>query len=79
MMKSKLFKWLSSKSLDNDPIVWAVTESMIQQEAESEIGRQLSESEIERLVEAMWDDEETAWNSMVLIREAIKNVVNPSE
>jgi hypothetical protein len=78
-MKNKLFKWMSKKSFDNDPIVWAVTESMIQQEAESEIGRRLSELEIERLVEAMWDDKETAWNSIVLIREAINSIVGRSK
>lgn len=69
-----IFKWLKKKNI-NCPIFWLITEEMIQEEAEQEINRRLTEKELFELFEAQYFDEDVVWNRMVMIREAISKLV----
>ncbi len=66
-------------SHEDDPIIWPVTEEVIQIEAESEIDRRLTGKELNRLKEIFYDDEEISWQRMVLIREAILIAIDESK
>ena len=71
---------LNEKGLGDDLIVWVVTEEMIQMEAESEIDRRLTDIELNRVFQCFDEDDETLWNRMVLIREAVNSALkNPRE
>jgi hypothetical protein len=77
-----LFKfpyWINEDRLGKDPMVWVITEEMIQEEAEQEIKRRLSDLELHRVFHAQYEDDETSWSRMVLIREVILNVINNPE
>lgn len=66
-------------SHEDDPIIWPITEEVIQIEAESEIDRRLTGKELNRLKEIFYDDEEISWQRMVLIREAILIAIDESK
>lgn len=73
-MKKSIFKWLNRKSIES-PIFWLITEDMVQEEAEQEIDRRLTENELKELIEYQYGDEDFDWNRMVMAREAIRKVI----
>lgn len=75
-MKSKLFKWISKKSLANDPILWVFTEEMIQEKAEAEIGRRLTQDELLNFVDLWHEDLEIDSIRQELISELISKAVS---
>jgi hypothetical protein len=70
----KLFRWLKKDGIES-PMVWLVTEEMIQGEAEQEIDRKLTDTELTQLVDFQYFDDEFSWTRMVLIRSAIRKIV----
>lgn len=73
-MKKNLFKWLKKESIES-PIFWLITEEMVQEEAEQEINRRLTEEELKELFEFQYDDDRLSWDRMVLIRVAINSLI----
>jgi hypothetical protein len=74
-MKNKLFKFISKKSLVDDPILFVITENMIQEEAEEEIGRRLTEDELHDFVGLIHEDLEIYDLYRELMSEGIRKVV----
>lgn len=62
----------------DDPVIWPITQALVQLEAESEIDRELTNIELNRLKEMFYDDEKVSWNRMVMIREAMSEVIDNS-
>ena len=73
-MKKAIFKWLNRKSIES-PIFWLITEDMVQEEAEQEIDRKLTENELKELIGYQYGDEDFDWHRMVMAREAIRKVI----
>ena|SRR3989344_1549858 len=78
--KKSLFKFpnlLSEEHLKNDSIVFVISEEEIQGEAESAgIERRLTNNELHRIACSFYEDDDLAWQRMVLIREAISKVLD---
>ena len=68
-------KWLRMKSFEDDPIMFAISEGLVQMEAEQEIDRQLTKKELRQVVDAFYEDDEILWHRLVFIREAILKAV----
>lgn len=60
----------------DDPIIWPITLETIQVEADAELGRELTEIEINRLKLEFCEGERTSWNMLVLLRVAIEEAVD---
>ncbi len=60
----------------DDPVIWPITLEMIQVEADSELGRELTDIEINRIKLEFSEGERTSWNSLVFLRVAIEEAVN---
>lgn len=72
--------WSGWDAFIDDPIIWAITENFIQEEAVTEIKRKLTDIELNRLCSIWFDDEKVDWNRLVLVREAIERITsNPKE
>jgi len=63
----------------DDPVIWPITLEMIQEEADQELERPLTEIELNRLNLVFFDNLDTSWRMMVLIREAIEEAVDNSK
>ena len=61
---------------NKEKIVYAITEELIQQEAEQEIDRQLSEAELEQVIDCFYGN---GWPIFEFIRDSINNVVELNE
>lgn len=76
----KFPQWINEDNLKNDSIISVISEEYIQMESEEAIGRRLSDVELNRFSLAWYDDEKVSWNRMVLVREAIEEIIkNPDE
>jgi len=77
-MKQNLFKWHTRKELKNEPLVWVVTEGVIQIEAETYIGRRLTDVEMNRMLEE-FEDGETRFRFTKFICETIDEVLKNAD
>ena len=73
-----IFKWFKKMTIES-PIFWLITEDMIQEEAEQEIDRKLTDDELKELFNDQYFDDDIVWNRMVLIREAITKLLTRKE
>jgi len=74
---SKAFKWLKEDDFSKDPIILAITETMIQDQAESELERRLTQKELYRIKELFFEcDDALGENLDNLIAEAIETVLD---
>ncbi len=62
---------------NKEKVVYPITEEMIQCEAEQEIDRELSEAELEQVVDCLYDEGEDVIS--VLIRESINKTIELNE
>ncbi|MCX6782902.1 MAG: hypothetical protein NTZ20_02825 [Candidatus Levybacteria bacterium] len=60
----------------DDPVIWPITLGMIQEEADQELERPLTDIEINRLEDVFFEGDKTMWNQLVFLREAIEEAVN---
>lgn len=67
---------LECREKPKDPIIVAITESWIQEEAEEEIKRKLTDKEMEEMEEELLNGDDTCGMWTEAIRSAILNVVN---
>ncbi len=70
-----IFKWIQSNLVES-PIIWLVTEEMVQEESAQTIDCKLTDKELQEFFELQFEDDELDWNRMVMIRTAIEKVVN---
>ena len=79
-IKKSLFKFpglLSEENLKDDSIVFVISEEEIQGEAESAgIERRLTDDELHKIALCFYEDDSLAWQRMVMIREAINEVLD---
>lgn len=64
----------------DDPVIWPpITHEIVQVEADAELGRELTEIELNRLRIEFMEGERTMWNRLVLLRVAIEEAVDNSK
>ncbi len=64
---------------NDDPVIWGIPLEYIQEEADGEIERALTDIEINRLKVVFCDNDKVSWNRMVIIRDAIAVAVDNSK
>lgn len=72
-MKNNMFKYHTKQQLEGDPLVMVVTESMIQQFAEDNFERRLTDTEINRIATIFFEHDHELSNLMFA---AIKDVLS---
>ncbi len=77
-MKQILDKWHKGEPLRNEIIVWLVTEGILQLEAENYIGRELTDVEMNRMLDEFTDGE-TRFRFTELVCKAIDEVLNNAD
>lgn len=78
-MKRSLLKWHKrEQQLKNGHILWIVTEGTIQIEAETYIGRKLTDVELNRMIEE-FEDGDTRFRFTKFVCETIDEVLNNTD
>ena len=62
-----------------DPLFWPISSELVQQEAEQEIKRRLTDIELNRLKEMFYDDDDLMWKRMEMIRDAVLVAIDNSK
>lgn len=77
-MKQSIFKRQKREQLENEPILWIVTEGILQIEAETYIGRKLTDVELNRMIEE-FEDGDTRFRFTKFVCETIDEVLNNTD
>jgi len=79
-MKNNMFKYHTKQQLEGDPLVMVVTQSMIQQFAEDNFERRLTDTEINRIATIFFEhDQELCDLMFAVIKDVLSDDCNWSD
>ncbi|MBU1165218.1 hypothetical protein KKA15_06715 [Patescibacteria group bacterium] len=71
-MKNETFKFISKKSLTGDPLILVITEQTVQDFAEANYGRKLSDEELQKASNESFQADKYCWIMMQFIDVAVR-------